>query len=405
MTVRARSALASIVALSLAVAACSSVEPRLPYTSAEAETADIPGMGGVRFFADGPAFVFDRFRREVFAQAARRHAPVSYLALSSGGAEGAFGAGFLKGLSEANRRPQFTIVSGVSTGALMAPFAFLGPTYDGLLEDLYTNGLAATLVKSANLLNGVFGNALVDSDKLGHLIAHYITQDTLDAVAAEHRKGRRLLIVTTDLDAQRSVIWDMGAIAGSGSPNALSLFRQVLAASASIPGVFPPRRIAVESGGRAFQELHVDGATVRQIYVAPDALIFGDTGRDGTQTGRLGDIFIVINSKMAPSFQLVEDTAVAVAARALSTVVKREGRNDVLSAYAYASRHGIGYHLAYIDDNAPEPPSDDAAEAFSTSYMRTLFERGEAQARSGAPWAGRPPLEQDPPPRDLAAAR
>lgn len=396
-------AFACMVGLGVALSGCSSLEPRVAYTSAESLSADIPGMGAVRFYADAPAYVFDRFRRDVYAQAAARHEPVSVLALSSGGSDGAFGAGFLKGLTEAHQRPQFTMVTGVSTGALIAPFAFLGSAYDKTLEDLYTSGFAATLVKDVNVFNGVFGNALVDSDRLGRLIARYIDQPMLDAVAAEHRRGRRLLVVTTNIDAQRSVIWDMGAIASVRSPTALSLFRQVLAASASIPGLFPPRLIDVEAGGRSFQEMHVDGATVRQIYVAPDEVIFG-AGR-GSSGGQPKDIYILVNNKIDPSFQVVDNSAVAVAARALSTVLKREGRNNVLSTYAYAATHGVGYHLAYIGADAPDVPAGDETAQFSTSYMQQMFASGVAQGRQPSPWASRPPLAQDPAPHDLTATR
>lgn len=394
---------AGLASLLAGLGGCSSLDARTPYTSAESVAADIPGMPGVRFYADAPASVFDRWRRDVFVQAAARHEPVAVLALSSGGSDGAFGAGFLKGLSDSHQRPQFTIVTGVSTGALMAPFVFLGSSNDGTLEDLYTSGFAASLVKDASLFNGVFGNALVDSDRLGRLIARYVSDDTLKAVAAEHQRGRRLLIVTTNLDAQRSVVWDMGAIASSNAPGALKLFRQVLAASASVPALFPPRLVQVEAGGRAFQEMHADGATVRQIYVAPDEVIFGfGRGKDAQQPKEL---YILVNNKIGPSFDVVENSTVAVAARALSTVLKREGRNNVLSSYSYAASHGIGYHLAYIDDNAPDPPSKDPQEQFNTSYMQALFTRGVELGRQPSPWVARPPLVQDPAPRDVAASR
>lgn len=393
---------AGLAALGLTVGGCaSSTTPRIDYTQAEAETADVPGMpANVRFYADSPAFVFDRFRQSVAAQSQARHEPVTYLALSSGGADGAFGAGFISGLDATHQRPNFTIVSGISTGALMAPFVFLGPQYDGTLQKLYTDGYAQALVKDASFFNALIGNALVDSDKLGHFIAQYVDQSVLDAVAAEHRRGRRLLIVTTNLDQQRSVIWDMGVIASSHAPNALKLFRQVLAASASIPALFPPRLIDVESGGRAFQEMHVDGATVRQVYVAPDAVIYGGPGAPGIK-----DLYILVNNKIDPTFKVVENGTVPVAARGLSTVLKREGRNNVLSSYAYASTHGVGYHIAFIDADAPEPPAGDASEQFSTSYMKELFARGEARGRMPSPWMSHPPLATDPAGRELSAAR
>lgn len=403
MPIRQRALFAGLTALSLSAGGCSTTNPRLPYTLAEAESADVPGMpAGVRFYADAPPFVFERFRQGVSAQAAARHEPVTFLALSSGGSDGAFGAGFLKGLSESHQRPQFTMVSGISTGALMAPFAFLGPNYDVTLQDLYTNGYASALVKDVSLINAVVGNAFVDSDKLGKFIARYIDQAILDAVAAEHRKGRRLIVVTTNIDQQRSVIWDMGAIADSHSPNALSLFRQVLAASASIPALFPPRLIEVESGGRRFQEMHVDGATIRQIYVAPDALIYGGKG---SAANPVKDLYVLINNKIDPSFKVVDNDTVSVASRGLSTVIKREGRSNVLGSYAYSQSHGIGYHIAFIDADVPEPPSNDAAEQFSTEYMTTLFARGEAHGRMPSPWMTHPPLSTDPAGHELTAGK
>lgn len=405
MSVVPRVILAGLAALvlSLDLAGCSSLDARTPYTSAEAVAADIPGMPNVRFYADAPAAVFDRWRHDVYAQAASRHEAVSVIALSSGGSDGAFGAGFLKGLSESHQRPQFTIVTGVSTGALMAPFVFLGQSYDGTLQDLYTSGYAASLVKSASVLNGLFGNALVDSDRLGRMIRRYVTEETLKAVAAEHAKGRRLLIVSTNLDSQRSVVWDMGAIASFGTPEALNLFRQVLAASASVPALFPPRLIQVTAGGKSFQEMHADGATVRQIYVAPDEVIFSPTRKGGDQPK---DLYVLVNNKIDPVFQVVDNGTVAVAARALSTVIKREGRNNVLSAYAFAANRGIGFHLAYIASDAPDLPSEDAQEQFSTSYMQEMFARGEAEGRQPSPWASRPPLATDPaPPAAVTASR
>ena len=388
------------LAASLCLGGCASTIERIPYSETEAAAASVPGMGAIRFYADSPGFVFDRFRAQVFAQAQARHEPVTFLALSSGGSDGAFGAGFLKGLSDSHQRPSFTIVSGVSTGALMAPFAFLGSQYDATLQDLYTSGFASSLVSDVSVLNGLVGNALVDSDKLGHFIARYVDKGVLDAVAAEHRRGRRLLIVTTNLDQQRSVIWDMGAIASAGTPQALALFRQVLAASASVPALFPPRLIEVESGGRSFQEMHVDGATVRQIYVAPDEVIFG--GNRGAP-GQIKDLYVLVNNKIDPTFKVIDDNTVSVAARALSTVLKREGRNNVLSSYAYTASHGIGYHIAFIDADVPEP-SGDPTNQFNTPYMTDLFARGEADGRRPSPWGSRPPLATDPAGSEMTAA-
>ena len=383
------------VLLGSALAGCASFE-RVPYTADDAARAEIPGMSDVRFSGDAPASVFDRLRNEVVRAAAARHESVSYLALSGGGGDGAYGAGFLKGLAETNRRPQFTIVSGVSTGALMAPFVFLGQSYDPVLQSLYTSGYAESLVKNVNVLNGLFGNALVDSDKLMQLIKRYVDDALIQRVADEHRKGRRLLIATTNLDGQHSEIWNMGAIAVDGSPRAAKLFRQVLAASASVPGLFPPRLIDVAAGDKAFQEMHVDGGTLRQIYVAPDEVIYGaGSGAAGGGGGGIRDLYVLVNNKIDPTFDLVENATISVGARSLSTILKREGRNNVLSAYAYATRNRIGYHLAFIDAGVRDLPADDPKAEFSAAYMGYLYGLGEEKGKSARPWDAVPPLAHE----------
>ena len=391
MVRRATAKVGFVLGLSAALAGCASNLERVQYTPALAARAEIPDMSGVRFPGDAPASVFDRLRDQVAKAAAARHEPVTYLALSGGGGDGAYGAGLLKGLAETNRRPQFTIVSGVSTGALMAPFVFLGSNYDPILQDLYTSGYAATLVKDVNLLNGLFGNALVESDKLMQLIKRYVDDDLIQRIAAEHRKGRRLLIATTNLDAQHSDVWDMGAIAASGSPRANKLFRQVLAASASVPGLFPPRLIDVTADGQDFQEMHVDGGTLRQIYVAPDETIYG------TKSGNTGirDLYILVNNKIDATFDVVENSTIPVGTRSLATILKREGRNNVLGAYSFAARNRIGYHLAFIDPAVKDLPADDPTKQFSSEYMTYLYNLGEEKGRSARPWDAQPPLAAD----------
>ncbi len=369
------------LACGLALAGCASLDaPREPYSAGEAALAEIPGMPHVRFYADTNASVFDSF--------AGRPASgnVSYLALSGGGADGAFGAGLLKGLAESGRRPEFTVVSGVSTGALMAPFVLLGPQYDATLQQLYAGDLGASLVKNINILNGLFGNALVENDRLGHLVARFVTPEIMAAVAAEHRRGRRLFVATTNLDSQRAVVWDMGAIASSGSPQALSLFRQVLTASASIPGLFPPRQISVEADGRSFKEMHVDGSTAQQIFVAPDDVLFG-SGADRSTAGPR-DLYVLLNNKIDPVFKVVDNETLAVGTRSLQTVLKREVRANTLASYAYARRHGIGFHTAFIDASYTEAGSD----TFDPAYMQGLYAYGEARGRSAHPWADAPTL-------------
>src|SRR5258706_1024192 len=227
------------LAVMFILAGCSSL-PRTPYTAPDAASSTVLDFSELRSYADEPASKFLK------TNVSSRTGPLSYLALSGGGADGAYGAGVLNGWSAAGTRPEFSVVSGVSTGALIAPFAFLGPAYDATLREVYTSGIAESLLNTPSIVHALFGSGLFGNTHLRELVARYVGPDMLGAIAAEHAKGRKLLIVTTNLDTQRTVIWDMGRIATIGSPQALDLFRDVLAASASIPVVFPPMLIEAE---------------------------------------------------------------------------------------------------------------------------------------------------------------
>src|SRR6201989_2900573 len=216
----------------VSIAGCSSL-PRASYTASDAASARVLNVNELRRYTDEPAARFLKKPPSSF-----RSGPGSYLALSGGGADGSYGAGVLNGWTTAGTRPKFTVVSGVSTGGLIAPFAFLGPDYDATLREVYTSGIAESLLDTPSILNALFGSGLFGNTRLRELVARYVDQNMLAAIAEEHAKGRDLLIVTTDLDTQRTAVWDMGRIAAVGSPQALSLFRDVMAASASIPVVF-----------------------------------------------------------------------------------------------------------------------------------------------------------------------
>ena len=233
---------------------------------------------GARSRSDGAAALRRRAGRYVPARppTGRSAGPRTYLALSGGGADGAYGAGVLNGWTEAGTRPSFSIVSGVSTGALIAPFAFLGPGHDATLRHLYTSGVAETLLDAPSAFNAIFGAGLFGNKRLRELVANYIDANFVAAVATEYAKGRLLLIVTTNLDSQRTAIWDMGRIASLRTPEALNLFRDVVAASASLPVVFPPMLVTAEANGKIFQEMHVDGGVTAPVLTLPEAFLLRD---------------------------------------------------------------------------------------------------------------------------------
>ena len=244
----------------------------------------------------------------------------------------------LNGWTQSGTRPEFTIVSGVSTGALIAPFAFLGPSYDGVLHDLYTSGVAESLVTSPRLQSVLFGSGVFGNRPLRELVAHYVDGPMLARIAAEYAKGRCLAVVTTDLDAQRAVVWDMGRIASYGSPAALELFRDVLTASASVPVVFPPMLIDVAANGRTIQEMHVDGAVTWPVFTLPAAFLLSNARPER----RLSlDVYVLINNELDPEFQVVPDRNVNIAGRAVSTMVKDQTRSVIFRTYQFAKQNGL----------------------------------------------------------------
>jgi len=314
---------------------------------------------------------------------------ISYLVLSGGGSGGAFGAGILTGWTSAGTRPAFDVVSGVSTGALIAPFAFLGSSYDPALTELYTSGIAETLFRPRPMI-ALMGSALSDPIPLRRLVERYATNDMLRKIAAEHSKGRRFFVVTTNLDAQRTVIWDMGAIAASGHRQALALFRDVLVASASIPAVFPPVMIDVTVNGKRFQEMHSDGGATTQLFTAPESLL-ASTHINPPVKAKSVDLYIILNSMLDPEFETVRPTTLAIAGRAYSTLVKTHARATVNATYTLTQRTGVNFNLTYLDEVVPYKISD----PFNTEYMRRLFVIGHEKALSKNAWRKIPPAASD----------
>jgi predicted acylesterase/phospholipase RssA len=360
------------------VAGCSSL-PRTAYTVSDAESSTILDLSELRRYADEPASAFK-------ADVNPRAGPLSYLALSGGGADGAYGAGVLNGWTAAGTRPRFSVVSGVSTGALIAPFAFLGPAYDATLRDVYTSGIAESLLDTPSIVHALFGSGLFGNTRLRELVARYIGQDMLAAIAAEHAKGRSLLVVTTNLDTQRTVIWDMGRIAAIGSPQALELFRDVLAASASIPVVFPPMLIDAEANGHRFQEMHVDGGVTAPVLTLPESFLL----RNGAITrGLRMNIYILVNDKVERDFRLVPNSTIDIAARASASVTKTQIRSVLFETYDSARRYNFGFNLTYIARDFPSP----ASSGFETGYMRSLYQYGFDKAKTGDFWAKAPPSD------------
>jgi hypothetical protein len=349
------------------------------------------GLPNARFWADtdGPAMLQEAMRAR--EREADPNAPASYLGLSGGSDNGAFGAGVLIGWTERGDRPSFKLVTGISTGALIAPFAFLGPAYDPQLRAVYTEISPADVFETRSVLFAVFNDALTTTDPLFRLISRYADASMLADVAAEYRKGRLLLIGTTNLDVQRPVIWNMGAIAASGRPEALDLFRKILLASASVPGVFPPVMIDVEAGGQHYQEMHVDGGAVAQTFLIP-APIGELADLRSKRFARQRSAYVIRNARLDPEWASVDRRLLSIAGRAIGTMIHYSGYNDVVRIYLTSQRDGVDYNLAYIDADFTFPRK----ENFDTAYMRALFDYGHRAVLEGTVWHKAPPVFAEP---------
>lgn len=316
-------------------------------------------------------------------------APINYLSISGGGSRGAFGAGLLNGWTKNGTRPEFNMVTGVSTGALMAPFAFLGSEYDGALKQLYTSITSDNIYRKRSYASVLFSDGLSDTTPLYNMISAQITPDLLLKVAREYAvKNRWLLIATTNLDTGQPIIWNMGKIAAYGTPESLELFRKVMLASASLPGFFSPVMIDAAYQGKNYQEMHVDGGVSRQVFIYP-ASLFHETGAYKLLEGRKREAYLIRNDILeAENYQTVERKTLAIANQALAQFAHSHGDGDIFMAYLTARQDGFGFNMAFVTDdfNHKAPTS-----RFDKQYMMSLFDYAEKRAEKGYPWSRVPP--------------
>lgn len=312
--------------------------------------------------------------------------PSHFLVVSGGGDNGAFGAGLLVGWTKAGDRPEFKLVTGISTGALIAPFAFLGSEYDARLKEVFTSISADDIFVERGLVEGFLSDGLSDTTPLFGLLARYANQEMLDAIGQEYARGRLLLIATTDLDDLRPVVWNIGEIAASGDPKALELFHKVLVASASIPGAFPPVMVDVEVDGTPYQEMHVDGGTMAQAFLYPPALDVAEIAAEhGIQRERYA--YIIRNAKLDPEWASVQRQTLDIIGRSIASLIHTQGIGDLYRMYLQTERDGVDYNLAFI------PPEFTLVhkEEFDTEFMRQLFDYAYQMSQKGFPWQKYPP--------------
>jgi hypothetical protein len=315
--------------------------------------------------------------------------PAKFLALSGGGMYGAYSVGVLSGWTAAGTRPCFDVVTGVSTGALVATYAFLGPEYDRPMVELYTTITDRDIYRRRPRPAILFSDSAASSAPLKRLIDTQVDDALLAAVAKAHAAGRRLYVGTTNIDARRLVIWDMGAIAASGKPDAKELYRSVLLASASVPGFFPPVPIEVEVNGRRFTELHVDGGATTGVFlrastltVPPDALKAGGKPLAGA------DVYVIVAGKLFSDPACTDRRALRIGEGALQSVLYSQTRGELFRIYALCALAGMNYHLAAIPEDYRVGAD---AMSFDRDEMRRLYDAGYAAATGGQAWRATPP--------------
>jgi predicted acylesterase/phospholipase RssA len=364
------------------------------------EKAVIPGIPNARVWLDrdlGPfmeAVIQDMSREiktlESEGKPTDRLPPVYALAISGGGDAGAFAAGILSGWTAHGDRPQFRVVTGTSAGALIAPFAFLGSEYDETVRSVAVSIRPEDIFDRRSTLMGLTSDGMASSEPLARIVAKYVTAETLAAIAREYARGRALEVATTDLDAGRQVVWNMGAIASSGAPDALDLFRKILIASASIPGAVSPVMLDVEVDGRRFQEMHVDGGVISQVFLYPAQLLQEFSAITGKPLAREIHTYVIRNGRLEPAWSNTRRRTLDIGGRAINSLVQIQGINDVQMLYQTARQDGADFNLAYIGADFEYPH----AEEFNPVYMRKLFEYGHALGANGKAWHRAPPSER-----------
>ncbi len=311
------------------------------------------------------------------------------LVLSGGGPRGAYGAGVINGLKDKGELPEFSLITGVSAGALIAPFVFVGgDKYDelktvmlGLNDDMMLGG--------TSIFKILFGDAFSEGDNFYKMVQKTFDDEFIEEIAKAHRSGKRMLIGTTHFDSGRQMIWNVGRIATSDLPNRNDIIHQVLAASSSIPGVFPPQFIPVEYNGQALEEMHVDGGLSSQLFFDP-------VGFDFTKvTKALGyekppHIYIIRNGRLRTEFKFIEDDTVSLAARSVDNLILAQTRGDVFREMYISKKIGAKLFLTYVDESYTQKPQD--GKFFDPDFLKALYDYGYKKATNEKVWVNEIPL-------------
>ena len=364
-----------------ASAGCTSFGPELPNSTADEISLRGPSPGVRTLAADGQIEVVSSRELAKRLQVQLPERQLSIIAFSDGGAGGAFGAGVLAGLTQNGTRPLPSVVTGVSAGALVAPFAFLGPAWDQELFAIYRDGATEGLMRK-RLFAGLFGSSVYSDAPLRRLIARYADDAMIEAIAIASRKGRLLLVATTDFASGEPVIWDLTSIAAHGGLEAKALFRSILLASASVPGMFPPVTIKFRANGQPHVETHVDGGVTMPFFIAP-----APQDLPGPALGGLppASVRVVIDDRLRDPPHVTRANALSIFGRSVSAGLSRMKRTALESIQLATSERGLSFAYAAVPVSYPLHGGLD----FDPQAQRSLFEYASTCAAAGRLWMGR----------------
>lgn len=389
-----------LVGVALLVTGCARTVTHTPLSALEYKAVDFSGLIPERWWADAaPPNLESMIKASLRLAASRQQltnafktgdAPVvNALVLSGGSANGAFGVGVLAGWTESGTRPEFDYVTGISTGAMIAPLAFLGAGYDDELIEAYTTITKKDVYRSQGIAGVLWGSSLEDTRPLRKLIERYITPDIVLGLAAEYERGRRLSVLTTQFDALRPMVWDLTAIAANRGEEATPFIRQIILASAAVPGLFPPVAIEWTYQGKTFTELHVDGAVSAQVFAYPPHIRLTELDKKfGVSVNRR--LFLIQNGNAVSYYEPAPVKTLKIMRRAISGLLLNQMNHDVERIYFISERDGVDFNMIAIPDDFEANRGSD----FDPDYMRQLYELGRGLARAGDFWKTAPPTLQ-----------
>lgn len=317
--------------------------------------------------------------------------PLHVLALSGGGQYGSYVAGILCGWQDAGYRPDFDVCTGISSGALIAMLAYLGPKYDPELRRVFTTLKQRDLFRYRPALYLIRYRSIASSDPIKRQIDTTIDEEFMDDLRIAHQSGRRLFVGTMHLQSRRLVIWDIGALACSGRPDANVLVKKVILAATSISGLVPPVEFEVEVNGCRYVEEHVDGGGASQVFVR-----FGPhhPRYDPAQPGPWlsgSQLYLFAGGK------LYADTIegdMGFLNRVTSTVsgtLYALYRTELHKMYSLCAMSGMQFNLVAVPQ---EKKTAVKSMTFEPEVMQDLFALGYSYGYNGIPWRHTPPGTQ-----------